>query len=260
MTASSTYETTLIDALRDARQMPRRTVSVDAAGLRATLTDGIYTILGEAQPEIPYVVRPSSMRRTTDAVAYTPFGRMRGALITQLVRLMASDVAIDNLFCDAVLAWRASEGASELVDVFASLDDDELARLATDVTAHAVTLTQRLGTPPSAWMPRTAVRSALRLIGGGVLLRDHVDLVLGNANVGGVALVDITTSVLDEAMERAMRFHAVVETLKNGVAPRFIAALSTATGELWRFGVDDELLNRGTSDILAALQALVVTR
>lgn len=260
MTASSTFESTLIDALRDARHTPRRVASVDAAGLRAALTDGIYTILGEAQPIVPYVLRPSSLRRPTDHVAYTPFGRMRGALITQLVRLMSCGVEIDDLFCDAVLAWRASEGASELVDVFASLDEDELARLTTDVTAHAVTLKQRLGTPPSSWMPRTAVRSALRLIGGGVVLRDHIDLVLGSSSAGGVALIDVTTSVLDEAMERAMRFHAVVETLKNGLAPRFVATLSTATGELWRFRVDDELLYRGVRDVLDALQTAVVTR
>jgi hypothetical protein len=98
--------------------------------------------------------------------------------------------------------------------------------------------------------------------GGGVILRDHIDLVIGSANgVGsGVALIDITTSILDESMERALRFHAVVETLKSGLAPRFVATLSTATGQLWRFNVDNELLHRGVGEILSTLDALVAGR
>jgi hypothetical protein len=263
MTTTATPSTvTLIDSLRDARRNPSPEVALDSAGIRATLADGIYSILGEAQPSTPYVIRPSSFRRDVVASSYTPFGRMRGALITQLMRLMAINFPINDLFTDAVTAWRASEGASELVEVFAGLDDDEMARLATDVVAHGVVLQQRLGTPPSSWLPRTAVRSAIRLGGGGVVLRDHIDLVIGSANgIGsGVALIDITTSTLDESMERALRFHAVVETLKSGLAPRFVATLSTATGQLWRFNVDNDLLHRGVSEILSTLDVLVVGR
>jgi len=263
MTTTATPSTvTLIDSLRDARRTVSPEVALDSAGIRATLADGIYSILGEARPTTPYVIRPSSFRRDVVASSYTPFGRMRGALITQLMRLIAIDFPINDLFADAVTAWRASEGASELVEVFAGLDDDEMARLATDVVAHGVVLQQRLGTPPSSWSPRTAVRSAIRLGGGGVILRDHIDLVIGSANgIGsGVALIDITTSTLDESMERALRFHAVVETLKTGLAPRFVATLSTATGQLWRFNVDNDLLHRGVSEILSTLDVLVVGR
>ena len=253
---------TLMDALRDARRTASPEVALDCAGIRAKLADGIYALLGEAQPTTPYVIRPSSFRREVAATSYTPFGRMRGALITQLVRLIAIDFPIDDLFTDAVSAWRASEGASELVEVFAGLDEDERARLTTEVVAHGVVLQQRLGNPPSSWLPRTAVRSAIRLGGGGVILRDHIDLVIGSTNgVGsGVALIDVTTSTLDESMERALRYHAVVETLKSGLAPRFVATLSTATGQLWRFNVDNDLLHRGVSEILSTLDALVAGR
>ncbi len=262
MTSTATPTVTLIDSLRNARQNLSSAPLLDSAGIRANLADGIYTILGEAQPNVPYVIRPSSFRQTVATSAYTPFGRMRGALITQLMRLIAINYPIDELFACAVSAWRASEGASELVEVFASLDDDERARLATDVVAHGVVLQQRLGTPPATWLPRTAVRSGIRLAGGGVILRDHVDLVIGNANGEGtgVALIDITTSTLDQSMEQALRYHAVVETLKNGTAPRFVAALSTATGQLWRFNVDGEVLQRGVQDILVTLETMVVTR
>ena len=261
-TTAAPHIVTLIDSLRDARRTTSPEVALDSAGIRATLADGIYSLLGEAQPTIPYVIRPSSFRRDVATSSYTPYGRMRGALITQLMRLIAIDFPIHDLFTDAVAAWRASEGASELVEVFAGLDDDERARLATEVVAHGVVLQQRLGIPPSSWLPRTAVRSAIRLGGGGVILRDHIDLVIGSANgVGsGVALIDITTSILDESMERALRFHAVVETLKSGLAPRFVATLSTATGQLWRFNVDNELLHRGVGEILSTLDALVAGR
>ncbi|CAB4866182.1 unannotated protein [freshwater metagenome] len=253
---------TLIDSLRDARRTATSEIALDSAGIRSALADGLYSLLGEAQPTTPYVIRPSSFRHELAPSSYTPFGRMRGALITQLMRLIAIDFPINNIFTDAVAAWRASEGASELVEAFAGLDDDERARLATEVVAHGVVLQQRLGTPPSAWLPRTAVRSAIRLGGGGVILRDHIDLVIGSANGmgSGVALVDITTATLDESMEKALRFHAVVETLKSGLAPRFVATLSTATGQLWRLNVDNELLNRGVGEILSTLDALVARR
>jgi hypothetical protein len=139
------------------------------------------------------------------------------------------------------------------VDYFDAIDDDERARLATDVAAHSVTLVQRVGQLPAAWRPRTAVRTRLSL-GGVVELRDHVDLMVGSVNTGsGVALVDLTTSLLDDSLERALRFHALVESLRTSRPPTYVAALSTASGEMWRCEVDDELLLRAVSDLINVL-------
>ncbi|MBU6233522.1 MAG: hypothetical protein KJS64_04655 [Acidobacteria bacterium] len=249
-------ETTLVtmaDILRDGRT--RRTSPLpDVSGIRAHLLDGIYAVIGGRPVDQPVVVRASSFRQA-DTAAYTPYGRMRGALLTQTLRLFLVNFSSRDPFASAVAAWRASEGASELVDYFDAIDDDERARLATDVAAHSVTLTQRVGQLPATWRPRTAVRTRLRL-GGVVELRDHVDLMVGSVTTGsGVAVVDLTTSPLDESLERALRYHALVESLRTSRPPTFVAALSTASGDMWRCEVDDELLLRGVADLIAVLSS-----
>lgn len=254
----ATKDITLADILRDGRRFaatPRPNVD----GLRTQIGDGLYVSCGATIPSTPLVVRSSSFR-TDDTVAYTPYGRMRGALLTQTVRLHMVGFTSNDPFSDAIAAWRASEGASELVDYFEVIDDDERARLATDVAAHAVVLQQRIGDIPAPWRPRTAIRARVRLGNGQVELRDHVDLAIGSISSGtGNALIDITTSVLDDNLERALRFHALVESLRTGIAPRFVAALSTATGDVWRVVVDDEHLQRAVGELLDVIQQGVVT-
>jgi hypothetical protein len=72
-----------------------------------------------------------------------------------------------------------------------------------------------------------------------------------------VALLDVTTSTLDEGEERAMRYHALVQTLRTGVVPLRTSAFSTATGELWSCDVDGELLTRSVADLLEVLRSKV---
>ena len=251
----ATIDITMAEILRDGRRFadaPRPAVD----GLRTQIGDGLFSIFGATAAHEPVVVRASSFR-SDDLVAYTPYGRMRGALLTQTLRLHMVNYSSHDPFGDAVAAWRASEGASELVDYFDAIDDDERARLTTDVAAHSVVLQQRIGDIPPQWRPRTAVRARVRLANGQVELRDHVDLAIGSISAGtGNALVDITSSVLDDNVERALRFHALVESLRAGVAPRFIAALSTATADVWRVVVDDELLQRAVNDLLGVITQL----
>jgi hypothetical protein len=84
---------------------------------------------------------------------------------------------------------------------------------------------------------------------------------VGSVNTGsGVALVDLTTSLLDDSLERALRFHALVESLRTSRPPTYVAALSTASGEMWRCEVDDELLLRAVSDLINVLPSPEVTQ
>lgn len=255
----TTKDITLAEILRDGRRFADRPRPV-VDGLRTQIVDGIFEIFGATPPATPTLIRASSFR-SADHMAYTPYGRMRGALLTQIVRLAMVSYVSNDPFGDAVTAWRASEGASELVDYFDAIDDDERARLATDVAAHAITLHQRIGDVPAQWRPRTAVRSRIRLANSQVELRDHIDLVIGSATSGtGTVLVDVTTSALDENLERALRFHALTEALRSGTAPRFVAALSTSTGDMWRMFVDDALLQRAVHELLNTLRTTSETQ
>jgi hypothetical protein len=71
-----------------------------------------------------------------------------------------------------------------------------------------------------------------------------------------VVLLDVTTSPLGEGAERAMRYHALVETLRTSIVPLRTSAFSTATGDLWALDVDHELLSRSANEVLEVINEL----
>jgi hypothetical protein len=175
--------------------------------------------------------------------------------------MMSVGCDVEHAFDDALVAWRAEVGANELAASVEHLSEDDAAILRSEVEAHCVTLKRSLGAVPTRWMPRTSQRAHQRLAGGNVVLRDVVDLMVGTTTSerASVALLDVTTSTLDAGAERAMRYHALIQTLRTGVVPLRTSAFSTATGELWSSDVDEELLGRSLEDVLEVLRAWTAT-
>ncbi len=249
----------VVDALRGDRSKRPLIDTASAAGLRSLLDDGIYEVMGAERVMTPLVVRASSLHRasTTDIMT-SGTGRLRGVLVSQVLRLLSVGVSIDRPFDDALCAWRSEVGTNDLLEHLDRLDDDERARLATDLDAHCVTLSRALGEIPARWRPRSAARAIQRLAGGNVVLRDVVDLVIGNttSDVASIALFDVTTSPLGEGAERTMRYHALVQTLRTSTMPLRTCTFSTATGELWVRDVDYSLLARSVDEVLSCVQEL----
>ena len=248
---------TVVEALRGNRSTRPSADVTSGAGLRALLDDGIYAVLGATPPSMQIVVRASSLGQPflTSDLTLSSHGRLRGVLVNQILRLLSVGMVVDHAFDDAVCAWRSDAGANELIDHLDRLDDDERARLATDVSAHCVTLTRSLGSIPPRWSPRSAVRTTQRLAGGSVILHDVIDLMIGtlDSEVASVALFDVTTAPLGEGAERAMRYHALTQTLRTSIEPLRTCTFSTATGELWIRDVDQELLTRSAHEVLACV-------
>jgi hypothetical protein len=250
----------VVEALRgDRRRRPRADLA-SAAGLRSILEDGIFALVGDTVPTTPFIIRASSLRQaslSTD-ISQSAHARVRGILINHVLRLLSVGAVITNPFDDAQRAWRLEVGSSELLVYVDRLSSDDLARLATDVTAHAVTLTRTLGPVSPHWMARSAVRATQILCHGSVIVRDVVDLMVGTTvgETANVALFDVTTSPLGQGAERAMRYHALVQTLRTGVVPLRTSAFSTATGEMWSLDVDTELLTRSAYEVLDTLTTM----
>jgi hypothetical protein len=245
----------VVEALRGDRSKRPLIDIASAGGLRSLLEDGIFEIIGAPRLDVPLVIRTSSLQQrfaTTDLTASTP-GRIRGILISQLLRLLSVGMSVDRAFDDALAAWRGEVGTNDLIQHLDALDDDERARLATDVDAHCVTLSRALGEVPAHWNPRSCVRATQRLAGGNVILRDVVDLMIGTStsDVASIALFDVTTSPLGEGAERSMRYHALMQTLRSSVMPLRTCTFSSATGEILIRDVDYELLARSVDDVLA---------
>jgi hypothetical protein len=249
----------VVDALRGDRTKRPLIDTASAAGLRSLLDDGIYEVMGAERLTTPLVVRASSLhQRAANDIMASGTGRLRGVLVSQLLRLLSVGVSIDHAYDDALCAWRADVGTNELLVHLDQLDDDERARLSTDLEAHWVTLSRSLGEIPARWRPRSAARAIQRLAGGNVVLRDVVDLVIGNttSDVASIALFDVTTSPLGEGAERTMRYHALVQTLRSSTMPLRTCTFSTATGELWVRDVDYSLLARSVDEVLTCVRDL----
>ena len=250
----------IIDVLRGDRQSRPPIDTSSAAGLRAVLEDGIYATVSDTPIDTPIVVRASSLReapRTTNLID-SPLARIRGVLIAQLLRLRSVNEPTGDPYDDAVAAWRAETNSPGLFADFARLEPDDLARLRSDVRAHAHTLHAALGPIPRQWMVRTNLRVSQRLSAGRVVAHDVLDLLIGETGPeqSSVALLDLTSAPLAEGAERVLRYHALVQTLRTSVAPLRSAVFSSATGELWSLDVTNELLMRGAGELLDAIESL----
>ncbi len=256
MPLATVNEPTVVDALRGDRVSRPPTDRWTASGLRAQIDDGLFAIFGDDADGSVVTISPKDFRDHQDAVASSELALARGVLVSYVLRLVVAGVGLDDPYEDALAAWRSTD-PSRVDAVCATLDRDDLARLATDVRAHSATLLKTLGPINPLWRPRTALRVVQRLHGGRVICRDVVDLVVGSVGTerASVAIVDVTTSALGPTHERLMRYHALLHTLRTSVVPLRVAALSTATGEMWHHDVDNDTLQRGVADLLEILRS-----
>ena len=226
----------------------------------ALLHDHLVAAVRRTTVGLPVVVRAATLRGPLPTLQSSTIGRFRGLLVTTALRLLVNGIHLDDLFVDPLEAWRSTCSDGALLQQLEDLDADQSARLAAEVRAHVNVLRTHVGPVPSAWRPRTGVRSTLLLDGGALQLRDDVDLQIGTqrSDVASIALLDMTTEPLSPASEQLLRYHALVHTLKTNVVPLRTALFSTATGELWTRDVDRTLLEAAVADLTDHVTSLAV--
>ncbi|HTT60065.1 MAG TPA: hypothetical protein VMF33_08455 [Acidimicrobiales bacterium] len=249
----------VMDVLRGERSARPTPDTSAAARLRGTLEGSLAQRLGDQAREEPITVSASSLRHgAAPKPGASAHASLRGILLNQALRLLCAGAPIDDVYRDALYAWRAEGKESYLRGYVDQLGGDDAARLRADVEAHWVTLKRSLGSLSSWWLPRTSLRAYQRLAQGNVILRDLVDLMVGttSSDLASVVILDVTTSPLDDGAERVLRYHALVQTLRTGVVPLRSSMFCTATGELRSADVDVELLSRSVDDVLSVIDRL----
>ncbi|MHB2028201.1 MAG: hypothetical protein ACYCPT_05205 [Acidimicrobiales bacterium] len=253
----------VLEVLRSEHRERPTSDSTLAATLRSRLEESIVERLGAAPLVTPITIRASTLRQRdwTQNSATTTLSQARGVLVTQALRLICAGLELSEPFEDTVRAWRLDAGTNALLNEVEQLSNDSRARLIAEVTAHCVTLQRSLGPLSNFWLPRTSLRAYQRLGAGNVVLRDVVDLMVGTTSsvAASIALLDVTTSPLDESAERVLRYHALVQTLRTSIVPLRTSIFSTATSELWSSDVDSTLLHRSVDDVLEVLDTEWVT-
>ncbi len=241
----------LLEALRGNREERPLVDRGLAGGLRAWLDDELAVLLSSL--ELPMMLTPRSV--TTEGLYPVPGplvlarAALVGALVTQ--RTLVGEVT--HPMDDALGALESDE--PELATQIHELDPDAFAQLAAEVAAHDAVLARRLGLIPGTWLPRTNERLSVALCGGDVVLSAQATLVLGPPalEVASVCLLEVTTSVPDEATERRLSVLALLETLRSGAAPLRVASLSTATGETLVVEGTDQVLTAGLRRVVDAV-------
>lgn len=248
----------LVAGLRGTRGLRPRADRSLAGGLRAWLEDGIFELFGD--DDVP----PGGLRLVAADVAPGPGAAgsvavLRGALLAQLLVLRVAGAANGSPLEDASAALRGSGRDAELAASLDALDRDDLARLRSEVTAHASVLATALGELPTRWSPRRAPRCSIQLAGGRVVCGGRADLALGSrgGSHAAVCLVDLTTSPLEARHDVLCRYLALLETLRSGEPPLRVAVLSTADGLALLRDVDATMLGEGVVDVLDALSCAV---
>lgn len=247
---------TAAEALRGDRLARPRADRTVAAGLRADLEDLLASV-PSLDARTPRRVFSGDLRRR-GAITSLPTSlaaRLRGALVNELLELLVSGTTVDDPFTDAWATFAAGAPSGPLVDFGNELRGDDRAALATDVTAHWVTLSSALGEIRPTWLPRTGATAAVRLGGGRVVLHDVIDLAVGSpaAATASVALLDITTGGLSDGTDAVARYHALVECLRSTVAPLRVVTLSTLTGEVRGLEVTTDELRTALADVATVL-------
>ena len=258
MTSILDSTTTVLQALRGNRTDRPAPRIGDAAILRAALEDSLYAIVGPQHFFDPLVLRSQDLRTEPLVLAENAhsLARVRGILIHHALRLLSVGYSFNNPYEEVLDAWRCEAGANELLTFIDHLDSEDRAKFATEIAAHTTALRHGLGTFGSSWSLRSTVRVANLLCAGAVALRDTIDLSIDTFGNGAnsTVLLDLTPAPLDESSEKALRIHALNQTLRTGVTPLRSAVLSTATGDQVVREVTSDLLTQAVADVLKAAE------
>jgi hypothetical protein len=241
----------LLDRLRgDREDRPRVDWSL-AGGLRAWLEDELSGRLDDAAE----VVHLTPRSVTTDGLRSVPepITMAKASLVRALVAHRCLLGTVEHPMDDALAGLESDE--PELAEQIHRLEPDAFAQLAAEVTAHDAVLAEHLGPVPGTWLPRTNERLSVSLAGGAVVLSAQPSLVVGPPaiDVASVCLLEVTTSVPDDAVDRRLGVLGLLETLRSGAAPLRAASLSTATGTSSIVEIDDRRLTQAIGEVSTAI-------
>lgn len=201
-----------------------------AGGLRAWLEDGV----AEASNDLPRLV---SYDAPAPHGAMDPAGLLLERMTFAAFRLVVTGISLRRPFDDVVGALSADSDAAAILDALGGLRRTERAALRAAICARAEVFHARMGAIPPALLPATRHVVTVPLAGGRVVLRATADLSLRTTRpgpspaAGAVTLVRIRRAG-DQASDpaRALRFLALLETVRSGTPPRHLVDLDPDTG------------------------------
>lgn len=155
---------------------------------------------------------------------------------------------------------RLAEDTSPLGTFLRSLSTVELAELRRDAVAFVTAFEECFPPLKGRWRPVVDGPAKVPLAGGRVILSGRPDLTLGRAADGGKVVIDLKTGRPTRHHVDDLRFYALVDACKVGIAPRRLASVYLDAGEPVSEPVTVGVLEAATERVVRSVEAMVEVR
>ena len=231
-----------------------------AAAWAEAVPDGVVVRVTKGAVD---AVRRCELRHLAELASNGPAGAaeaaavVRGRLVDVLFRQVATTGSVSSdPVADALTAWAADgECAGAGLD---ALDDAEQGQVRAEVTAACATLLASWPELPAGAGVRTQERVLVALAGGRVLLSGRPDLTVGRPTRrrAGVLVVEAKSGRFRPAHLEELRFYALLEALRWGVAPFRGLVWSLGDGRIEVLDIDADLIWSETLRVADAITRL----
>jgi hypothetical protein len=163
---------------------------------------------------------------------------------------------------DAALQRLADDPDHRIAGFLLGLDETDRAELRSRVNDVVAKFAELWPPLSPAWRPRTESATRAELCGGRIRLAGKIDLALGTPQgLGpGTVLVDLKTGTPHAGHLDDLRFSALMETLRVGVAPFRLAGYYLDAGTMEVEDVDEDVLESALRRTLAGARKVVELR
>lgn len=200
----------------------------------------------QAERELPFTWTVPSVRGTVAHKAIELAVNWRG----EVEPGRAVDEAIARLSGDDGALGRFLRGLTTV----------ELAELRSDAMAFTTSFEECFPPLKSRWRPVIDGRLRVDLCDGRIVLSGRPDLTLGQAIDAGKVIIDFKTGSRSRHHVDDLRFYALLDTLKVGVAPRRLATLYLDSGQPVVETVTAGVLEAATERVVRSVTDMVAIR
>lgn len=155
---------------------------------------------------------------------------------------------------------RLADDDGTLAQFLRTLSTVELAELRSEAVGFATAFEECFPPLRSRWRPVIDGRLRVDLCGGRIVLSGRPDLTLGRAVDAGKVIIDFKTGSRSHHHVDDLRFYALLDTLKVGVAPRRLATLYLDSGQPMVETVTTGVLEAATERVVRSVAGMVAIR
>lgn len=192
---------------------------------------------------------------TRDSFRWTPL-TARGTVLHKAVELgvhWKGEASPADVVDEAIA--RLSDSSASVADFLVALSPGELAQLRSLVVDSYTRFEECFPPLKPAWRPVSESSARYELFDGAIVLATKADLTLGTADQK--VIIDVKSGGLHASHREDLRFYALVEALRSGMAPRRLASYSIAAARADVEDVTEGVLQAAVRRVVAGVHAIV---